>query len=71
MLAIFGEPFYPLDRFKIFKIETEGIAIDSMVGRAEIRVKFKQNAVSMSAVFRTALLEWVQGKIGATEYTGA
>ena len=70
-LSVFGEPHYPLDRFKIFKIETEGILIDSMIGRSEIRVKFKQNAVSMSAVFRASLLEWVQGKVGATEYTGA
>jgi hypothetical protein len=70
-LAIFGEPFYPLDRFKVFKIETEGILIDSMIGRGEIRVKFKQNAVSMSALFRTALLEWVQSKVGAAEYIGA
>jgi hypothetical protein len=69
--SVFGEPIYPLDRFKIFKIETEGILIDSMVGRSEIRVKFKQNAISMSALFRAALLEWVQSKVGATEYVGA
>lgn len=69
-LAVFGQPVYPLDKFKIFKIESEGIAIDSVVGKSEIRVKFKKNAVSMSALFRTSLLGWVESKVGPTDFSG-
>jgi len=69
-LAVFGEPVYPLDRFKVFKIESEGISIDSMIGKNELRVKFKKNAVSMSALFRASLLSWVESKVGPTEYVG-
>jgi hypothetical protein len=69
-LSVFGEPIYPLDKFKVLKIETEGISIDGLIGRQEIRVKFKQDAVSMSALFRTSVLSWIEGKIGPSEFVG-
>lgn len=69
-LSVFGESVYPLDRFKLFKIESEGISIDSMIGKTELRVKFKKNAVSMSALFRASLLNWVESKVGPAEYIG-
>ena len=69
-LAPIGDPLYPLDKFKLFKIETEAILINGMVGKYDLRVKFKKNAVSMSAVFRAALLEWVEAKIGPSEFVG-
>jgi hypothetical protein len=69
-LVLFGNPVYPLDKFKILKIESEGIAIDSSLGKKEVRVKFKKNAVSMSALFRASLLSWVESKVGPTDYIG-
>ena len=69
-LSIIGDPLYPLDKFKLFKIETEAIVINGMIGKNDIKVKFKKNAVSMSAVFRAALLEWVEARVGPAEFIG-
>lgn len=70
-LVPLGSVLYPLDKFKVFMINNENIMIDSMLGRTDLRIKFKAQSVVMSALFKQSLSNWIESKGAAAEFIAA
>lgn len=62
-LTIFGNLNYPLDRFKIVLLDSEALTVSSMLGRTELRVKYKRNAEAMKIAFRAQLSSYLSKKL--------
>lgn len=62
-LSVFGNLMYPMDKSKIIMLDSEAITISSMVGRTELKVKYKRNAEALKIAFRARLSVYLSKKL--------
>jgi hypothetical protein len=62
-IHVFGNLTYPLNKFKIILLDSEALTISSMLGRTELRIKFKRNAEQLKIAVRAQLCTYLSEKM--------
>lgn len=59
-LTVFGNPTYPLSKYKAIYIDNEQVTITGNVGRSTIRVKYKKEVEHGKQLFAMQLCSWIE-----------